>query len=92
VNSGGELHAFKDEGGFCVCPERRGAHHSRKEVKAYVIDRKIFDREIVESSIDAGAELMLKTRFTGLADGGISVSMKGRKNVSMPDIIIGLTA
>ncbi len=79
----------KMKGAFVYAPNGEELTIRGKDVKAYVIDRKIFDRKIMESSIDAGAELMLKTRFTGLTDGGISVSTNGEKKCIDADIIIG---
>jgi len=35
------------------------------EIKAYVVDRSAFDREMLEAAANAGAEIMLKTSVTG---------------------------
>jgi len=39
-----------------------------EKIRAYVIDRKIFDRTLLEHSIDEGANIMMKTKALGLQD------------------------
>ncbi|MDP3103434.1 MAG: NAD(P)/FAD-dependent oxidoreductase [Candidatus Methanoperedens sp.] len=77
------------KGAFVYAPNGDELTIRGKDVMAYVIDRKIFDRELVERSLDAGAELMLKTRFMGLHSGGISVLSSGVRKDIQADIIIG---
>jgi len=50
-----------------------------KDIKAYVIDRKIFDRKLVEKALLNGVDILMKTRFIGLDNGTISVMSNGRK-------------
>ncbi|ADN35555.1 geranylgeranyl reductase [Methanolacinia petrolearia DSM 11571] len=49
------------------------------EIKAYVVDRSAFDREMLEAAANAGAEIMLKTSVNGaIADNsGCTVSTTG---------------
>lgn len=79
----------KMKGAYVYAPNGEELTIRGKEVKAYVIDRKIFDRELVERSLEAGSELMLKTRFTGLHEDGISVLSNGEKKEIHADIVIG---
>ncbi|GFO97359.1 geranylgeranyl reductase [groundwater metagenome] len=79
----------KLKGAFVYAPNGDELTIRGKDVMAYVIDRKIFDRELVERSLDAGAELMLKTRFLGLHNGGISVLSSGERREIQADIVIG---
>ncbi len=60
-----------------------------KDVKAYVIDRKIFDRALAERSLDAGVDLLLRTRFIGMEQGKISVISNGEKKDIQVGIVIG---
>ena len=77
------------KGAFVYAPNGNELTIRGKDVKAYVIDRKIFDRELVERSLDAGVELMLKTRFIGLHNGEISVLSSGVRKDIHADIVIG---
>jgi digeranylgeranylglycerophospholipid reductase len=79
----------KMKGAFVYSPGGDELTIRGKDVKAYVIDRKIFDRALVESSLDGGAELMLKTRFMGLHKGRISVLSNGERKEIQADIVIG---
>ncbi len=60
-----------------------------KGVKAYVIDRKMFDRFLLGRSLDEGADLLLKTRFAGLGKDKISVVSNGEKREIHARIVIG---
>ncbi|MBU3966992.1 MAG: NAD(P)/FAD-dependent oxidoreductase [Euryarchaeota archaeon] len=77
------------KGAFVYAPNGDELTIRGKDVMAYVIDRKVFDRELVEHSLDAGVELMLKTRFMGLQNGGISVLSSGVIKDIQADLIIG---
>lgn len=77
------------KGAFVYAPNGDELTIQGKDVMAYVIDRKIFDRVLVERSLDAGVELMLKTRFMGLHEGGISVLSSGVRKDIKADIVIG---
>ncbi len=77
------------KGAFVYAPNGDELTIRGKDVKAYVIDRKVFDRELVERSLDAGVELLLKTRFMGLHNGGISVLSSGVRKDIEADIVIG---
>ncbi|UGV39864.1 NAD(P)/FAD-dependent oxidoreductase [Methanococcoides orientis] len=64
-----------------------------RKTKAYVVSRKIFDRNLVSMSVDAGAELMLKGRVTGLLEKDgiqfISVMHMGRPATIKARVVIG---
>ena len=79
----------KMKGAFVYSPGGEELTIRGKDVKAYVIDRKLFDRELVGCSLDAGVDLMLKTRFTQLHKDGISVISNGERKEIHADIVIG---
>ncbi len=79
----------KMKGAFVYAPNCEELKVAGKGVKAYVIDRKIFDRALVERSLDEGADILLRTRFTGLENGKICVVSSGEKKEIPADIIIG---
>ena len=79
----------KMKGAFVYAPNCEELKVEGKDVKAYVIDRKIFDRALVESSLDAGADMLLKTRFTGIERGKISVISNGEKKEIQAGVVIG---
>ena len=79
----------KMKGAFVYSPGGEELTIRGKDVKAYVIDRKLFDRELVGRSLDAGVDLMLKTRFTRLHNDGISVISNGERKEIHADIVIG---
>ncbi len=79
----------KMRGAFVYAPNGEELKVEGKDVKAFVIDRKIFDRVLVERSLDAGADLLLRTRFTGIERGKISVISNGEKKEIQAGIVIG---
>ncbi|HEX7627752.1 MAG TPA: NAD(P)/FAD-dependent oxidoreductase [Candidatus Methanoperedens sp.] len=78
----------KIRGAFVYAPNGEEACIKGKDVKAYVIDRKMFDRALVELSLDNGVDILLKTRFIGMDTGKISVISNGEKKEISGDIII----
>ncbi len=79
----------KMKGAFVYAPNCEELKVTGKGVKAYVIDRKIFDMALVERSMDEGADILLRTRFTGIGNGKLSVVSLGEKKEINADIIIG---
>jgi len=79
----------KIRGAFVYSPCGEEVCVRGKEIKAFVIDRKIFDRALVENAVDKGADVLIRTRFTGLGAGKISVISSGEKKEIEGDIIIG---
>jgi geranylgeranyl reductase family protein len=79
----------KMRGAFVYAPNCEELRVEGKDVKAYVIDRKIFDRALVECSLDAGVDLLLKTHFFGLEKGKISVISNGEKKEINAGVVIG---
>jgi digeranylgeranylglycerophospholipid reductase len=79
----------KMKGAFVYAPNCEELKVEGKDVKAYVIDRKIFDRALVERSLDAGADILLKTRFIGMETGKISVISNGEQKEIQAGIVIG---
>ena len=87
--SEGSFVLAKMKGAFVYSPDGEELTIRGKDVKAYVIDRKQFDRELVGRSLDAGVDIMLKTRFTQLHKDGISVISNGESKEIQADIVIG---
>ncbi|KCZ70681.1 geranylgeranyl reductase family protein [Candidatus Methanoperedens nitroreducens] len=79
----------KMKGAFVYAPGGEELTVRGKDTKAYVIDRKIFDRALVERSLDQGVDILLKTRFIDMNGGRISVIAEGEQREIHADIIIG---
>ncbi len=79
----------KMKGAFVYAPNGEELVVQGKNVKAYVIDRKIFDRALVERSLDEGADILLKTRFIGMEKGKISVISNGEQKEIHTSVVIG---
>lgn len=65
------------KGAFVYSPRGEELQVRGKDVKAYVIDRKMFDRVLMGKAIDEGVDVRLKTRFTGIINrngGGVKIS------------------
>jgi geranylgeranyl reductase family protein len=54
------------KGAFVYSPKGEELQIRGNEVKACVIDRKMFDRVLTGKAIDEGVDVLLKTRFTGI--------------------------
>ncbi len=85
----GDFILNKMKGAFVYAPGGEELCVRGKDVKAYVIDRKIFDRLLVERSLDEGADVLLKTRFIGMEKGKISVISDGEQKEIHAGIVIG---
>ncbi len=79
----------KMKGAFVYAPNCEELTIRGKDVKAYVIDRKMFDRYLVERALDSGVSLLLKTRFIGMNRGKISVISSGKSKEIYGGVIIG---
>lgn len=77
------------KGAFVYAPDGEELTVRGKGIKAYVIDRKMFDRALIERSLDEGVEILLKTRFTDIHGDKISVISSGERKDIQADIIIG---
>ena len=79
----------KMKGAFVYAPDGKELEVSGKGVKAYVIDRKMFDRALVERSLDEESDILLRTCFTGIGKGKIYVRSSGEIKEIHADVIIG---
>ncbi len=79
----------KMRGAFVYAPNCEELKVQGKDIKAYVIDRKIFDRELVRRSLDEGVDILLKTRFIGMENGKISVISNGEEKEIQAGVVIG---
>lgn len=77
------------KGAYVYAPDGGEAKIQGKEIKAFVIDRKIFDRSLVEEAVKNGADLFIRTRFVGLDKGKIHVISYGEKKEIKGKVIIG---
>jgi len=86
-------------GAFVYAPGGRRIRISGGEIKAYVVDRRIFDRMLVENAIRSGAEILMRTRAVGIdigrGAGGrgrrriLHVEIEGEPDVIEADVVIG---
>jgi len=76
-------------GAFIYSPDGTGITVDGKETKAYVIDRKIFDRELARQAVKAGADLLVKAKATGLKNGKLDIITQGESLEVNSKIIIG---
>lgn len=63
-------------------PSGKSIHLTRDKVEAYVINRSKFDRDLAESAVRAGAELLLETKCTDISFKDKGVSLKTRTQES----------
>ncbi|PXF62106.1 MAG: NAD(P)/FAD-dependent oxidoreductase [Candidatus Methanogaster sp.] len=54
------------KGAFVYAPDRRRIRISGGEIKAYVVDRRIFDRTLAENAVRSGADILMRTRAVGI--------------------------
>lgn len=79
----------KIRGAFVYAPNGEETCIQGKDIKAYVIDRKILDRALVELALDKGVDILLGTRFIDMDNKKISVLSNGEKKEIRGEIIIG---
>ncbi len=84
-------------GAFVYAPDRRRIRISGGEIKAYVVDRRIFDRTLAENAIRSGADILMRTRAVGIDIGSgaygrrrtLHVAIEGEPDVIEADVVIG---
>ena len=86
-------------GAFVYAPDRRRIRISGGEIKAYVVDRRIFDRTLAENAIRSGADILMRTRAVGIDIGRkapgrgrrriLHVAIEGEPDVIEADVVIG---
>ncbi len=76
-------------GAFVYAPDGTETCIQGKDIKAYVVDRKIFDRILVRQALDNGADILLRTRFIDIDNRKIRVLSGGEEKVIEAEIIIG---
>jgi len=86
-------------GAFMYAPGGRRIRISGGEIKAYVIDRRMFDRTLAENAIRAGADILMRTRAAGIDIGRgnrgrgrrrmLHVTIEGEPAVIGADVVIG---
>jgi len=53
-------------GAFVYAPDGRRIRISGGEIKAYVVDRRLFDRALAHDAVREGAEILMRTRAVGM--------------------------
>jgi len=84
-------------GAFVYAPDGRRIRISGGEIKAYVVDRRIFDRTLAENAIRSGADILMRTRAVGIGTGTgtrehrriLHVAIEGEPDVIEADVVIG---
>lgn len=66
-------------GAFVHAPNNRNILLDGKRTMAYVVERKIMDREMARLAVNAGAEILISTRAEGIkpVPGGMSIKVTG---------------
>jgi len=59
----------KIKGAHIFSPDESSISIGGEKVRAYVIDRTIFDRHLLQRVAEAGADVMMKTKAVGLDPG-----------------------
>ena len=59
----------KIKGARIFSPDGSSISNGGEKVRAYVIDRTIFDRHLLQRVAEAGADVMMKTKAVGLDPG-----------------------
>jgi geranylgeranyl reductase family protein len=91
------------KGAFVYAPSRQRIRISGGEIKAYVVDRRIFDRTLAEHAVRSGADILMRTRAVGIDIGMathghgrghgrrriLHVAIKGEPDVIEADVVIG---
>lgn len=81
------------KGARIYAPDGTGIHVGGDKVRAYVIDRKIFDRLLLKKAAEAGAHVRIRTKVLGLADSPgrkvLRVVTRGRVSEISARVIIG---
>nr|QNO48883.1 digeranylgeranylglycerophospholipid reductase [Methanosarcinales archaeon ANME-2c ERB4] len=67
-------------GAFVYAPSERMIRISGGGIKAYVVDRRIFDRKLAENAIRSGADILMRTRAVGI-DIGMDTRGRGRQRI-----------
>jgi len=80
-------------GAFVYAPDGRRIGISGGEIKAYVVDRRLFDRTLAENALRSGAGILMRTRACGIATRGnrriLHVTIEGEPDVIEADVVIG---
>jgi len=80
-------------GAFVYAPDGRRIGISGGGIKAYVVDRRLFDRTLAENALRSGAEILLRTRACGIATRGnrriLHITIEGEPDEIEADVVIG---
>ena len=86
-------------GAFVYAPDGRRICISGDEIKAYVVDRRLFDRTLAQDATCAGAEILMRTRAVGMdiRDPGnrtdhkkvLHIMTEGEPDTIEADVVIG---
>jgi len=74
-------------GAFINAPQHRLKIDGHSE-KAWIVDRRIFDRELVDRALDAGCALLLRSKVIDAFCGRLDLRISGEREVVEADVII----
>ncbi|RZN31842.1 MAG: NAD(P)/FAD-dependent oxidoreductase [Methanosarcinales archaeon] len=86
-------------GAFVYAPDGRRIRIAGDEIKAYVVDRRLFDRTLAQDAVREGAEILMRTRAVGMdiQDPGnqpdhkkiLHIMTEGEPDTIKADVVIG---
>ena len=76
-------------GALIHSPSGRELSLRSEEVKAFVLDRPVLDRELLALARDAGVEVLLRARLTSAHPGSITLMLGGAEKEVRTGVIIG---
>lgn len=80
-------------GAFVYAPDGQRIRIAGSTIKAYVVDRRIFDRMLAVDAIRSGADIIIRTRAVGMGFHGhrriLHVLIEGEPDTIETDVIIG---
>jgi len=82
-------------GAFVYAPDGRRIRIAGGEIKAYVVDRRSFDRTLAEDAVRAGADILMRTRACGMDirdrenERILHVTIEGEPDTIVAGVVIG---
>jgi digeranylgeranylglycerophospholipid reductase len=77
------------KGAYIHFPNNKRITIETQEVKAYVVDREAFDKELLLEAEKRGVNVQLETTATGIDGNIITINHKGKENRLKADVFIG---
>ncbi|MDD5454555.1 MAG: geranylgeranyl reductase family protein [Candidatus Ratteibacteria bacterium] len=77
------------KGAYIYSPNNKRITINAEEIKAYVVDRETFDKELLQEAKKKGVEIQLETEATNITGNTITVKRKGKEIKLKSDVFIG---